>query len=77
MYLVSSKTSIMNNTAKVLIALAAGAAAGAIMGILFAPAKGEETRENIMKKGKSFADDMAKKFKDLKGDCKEKEEALN
>lgn len=67
----------MNNTAKVLIALAAGAAAGAVLGILFAPAKGEETRENIMKKGKEFADDIGKKFKDMKENCKGPEEALN
>jgi gas vesicle protein len=77
MYLVYSKFVFMNNTAKILIALAAGVAAGAVVGILFAPSKGEETRDNIMKKGKAFADDIAKKFKDMKEGCKEKEEALN
>jgi gas vesicle protein len=67
----------MDNTAKVLIALAAGAAAGAVLGILFAPAKGTETRDNIIKKGKEFADDMSKKFKGMKENCKETEEAFN
>lgn len=67
----------MNNTAKVLIALAAGAAAGAVLGILFAPAKGEETRENLKKKGKQFADEITQKFKGMKEKCKETEEALN
>lgn len=65
----------MNNTSKVLIALAAGTAVGAALGILFAPAKGEDTRENIIKKGKELADDLTKKFK-----CTEenvKQEAFN
>lgn len=52
----------MNNTAKLIIVAAAGAAIGAALGILFAPAKGEETRENIWKKGREFADDIANKF---------------
>lgn len=67
----------MNNTAKVLIALAAGAAVGAALGILFAPAKGEDTREDLMKKGKKFADDIAEKFRKAKENMKEAEDALN
>lgn len=65
----------MNNTAKLLVALAAGAAVGAVLGVLFAPAKGEDTRDNLVKKGKEFADELSKKFKGMKTDCKE--EALN
>ena len=65
----------MNNTSKVLIALAAGTAVGAALGILFAPAKGEETRESIMKKGKEFADDLTKKF--MCTEDKVKQEAFN
>lgn len=67
----------MNTTAKVLIALAAGAAVGAVLGILFAPAKGEETREELVNKGKKLADDIARKVKEAKEKCKETEEALN
>jgi len=55
--------------------MAAGAAAGAVLGILFAPAKGKETRENLKKKGKQFADDITQKFRDMKQ--KASEEALN
>jgi gas vesicle protein len=66
----------MNKTTQLFIALAAGAVAGAVLGILFAPAKGEETRENLVKKGKEFADDMAKKVKGMK-DNRHAEEAVN
>lgn len=65
----------MNNTSKIIIAAAAGAVAGAILGILFAPAKGKETRENIRKKGKQLADDIAEKFRNAT--AAGKEESLN
>jgi gas vesicle protein len=67
----------MNNTSKVLIAMAAGAAVGIAMGILFAPAKGEETREALKKKGKNVRDDLAHGFKSMKEKCKETEEVFN
>ncbi len=68
----------MNKTAKVITAFAAGAAAGAILGLLFAPAKGSETREKIKDKAKKFSDDIEEKLskaeqkiKDLKEDMEE------
>lgn len=67
----------MNNTSKVIIAMAAGAAIGAAIGMLFAPARGEETRENLKKKGKQVKDDLVQGFKNMKEKCKEAEEAFN
>lgn len=52
----------MNNTAKILTAIAAGAAAGFVAGILFAPDKGSETRRKINERGKRFAEDIKDKF---------------
>lgn len=52
----------MNNTGKILTALAAGVAAGAILGVLFAPDKGSETRRKINEQGKKIADDVKDKF---------------
>ena len=37
---------------KILLGVLAGAAAGATLGILFAPKKGSVTRKKIIKKGK-------------------------
>ena len=52
----------MNNTTKILAAFAAGALAGAALGILFAPDKGSETRKKIGEEGKKIADSMKNKF---------------
>jgi gas vesicle protein len=65
----------MNDTSKVLVALAAGAAVGAVLGILFAPAKGEETRGTLIKKGKELAEDISSRFKCAAENMKE--EAFN
>ncbi len=53
----------MNNTSKILIAIAAGVAAGAIVGILFAPDKGSEIRSKVNEQGKNIADDLKDKFR--------------
>jgi gas vesicle protein len=50
----------MKDTGKVLLAVMAGAAIGTAIAILFAPAKGEETRKEIL----DAADELANKFKD-------------
>jgi gas vesicle protein len=52
----------MNTSGKILAAVAAGIAAGAVLGILFAPDKGSETRRKINEKGKKFTDDVKDKF---------------
>lgn len=53
------------NSSKVLLGVLGGVAAGAIVGILFAPAKGSKTRKRIMKKGKNYSDDLKNKFEEL------------
>lgn len=50
----------MKNSSKILIALGAGVALGAALGILFAPDKGSETRKKIAE----APDKMRKKFAD-------------
>ena len=44
---------------KFITGLLIGAAAGAVLGILFAPAKGSETRKNLTKKGEDLKENIA------------------
>jgi gas vesicle protein len=53
------------SSGKVLLGILAGAAAGALLGILFAPEKGEQTRRKIAKKGEDYADGLKEKFSEL------------
>ena len=52
-------------TGQVVLGLLAGVAAGAALGILFAPDKGSKTRRKIMHKGGDYADEVKEKFNDL------------
>ena len=52
------------SSGKVVLGLLAGIATGAIAGLLLAPAKGEDTRNKIAKKGKNFEKKLEKKFND-------------
>lgn len=52
----------MNSTGKILTAVAAGVAAGAVLGILFAPDKGSETRKKISEQGKKISEGVKDKF---------------
>lgn len=56
----------MNNTAKIITALAAGVAVGAVLGVLFAPDKGSETRNKIADTGRKMADGVKVKIDSLK-----------
>jgi gas vesicle protein len=56
----------MNNTSKILAAFAIGAAAGALLGILYAPDKGAETRKKINEEGKKMSDAVKNKFNEAK-----------
>ncbi len=61
----------MNDNSKVVVALLAGLAAGAALGILFAPEKGTETRdkltESLKKLGDSIRDTAATEIDNLVG----------
>jgi gas vesicle protein len=48
----------MNDNSKVVIALLAGLAAGAALGILFAPEKGNETRDKLSESLKNLGDSI-------------------
>lgn len=54
-----------NNTGKLIGTLVLGAAIGAALGILFAPAKGSETRKKITGNSDDFTDAMKEKFSDF------------
>lgn len=60
------------STEKVLVGILAGAAAGALLGVLFAPDKGSETRRKISENGEAFADKLKEKFDQLMGKMNEK-----
>jgi gas vesicle protein len=53
------------STGKVFLGILAGIAAGALLGVLFAPDKGSETRRKISQKGKDFVDDVKTKYDDF------------
>jgi len=48
----------MNDNSKVVVALLAGLAAGAALGILFAPDKGSDTRDKLGQSLKDFGDSI-------------------
>jgi gas vesicle protein len=53
------------SSGRVFIGLLAGVAAGALLGVLFAPEKGSVTRRNIAKKSEDYVDDLKMKFQDF------------
>ena len=62
----------MKTSGKILVAVAAGIAAGAVLGILFAPDKGSETRKKLNKKGKKIADEVKEKINGFKEELEKK-----
>ncbi len=54
----------------------AGVAAGAVLGILFAPDKGSVTRKKISKKGEDYAAAVKEKFNEFLDDISEKFEEV-
>lgn len=61
---------------KVLLGVLGGVAAGALLGVLFAPDKGSKTRKKIMDKGKGYADDLKGKLDDIKQDVNNRFESF-
>jgi gas vesicle protein len=50
---------------KIILGILAGATAGALIGILFAPFKGMDTRKKIIDKGEGYVDNLKEKVNGL------------
>jgi gas vesicle protein len=53
------------NSGKLFLGVLGGIAAGALIGILFAPDKGSEIRSKIVKQGEDYLDSIKDRFKTL------------
>ena len=65
----------MNSGSKVLLGVLAGAATGAILGVLFAPDKGPETRRRLSEGSRDVANNLKDRFSDLVDNIAEKYES--
>ncbi|MCX6209827.1 MAG: YtxH domain-containing protein [Bacteroidetes bacterium] len=61
---------------KLVLGILAGVSAGAILGILFAPAKGCDTRKKILNKKDDYADAIKDKYDELVDAIAKKYEAI-
>ena len=64
------------SSGKIFLGLLAGVAAGALLGVLFAPHKGSVTRKRIVKKGDDYVDELKDKFDEFIESISEKYEQV-
>jgi len=64
------------SSGKVVLALLAGVAAGAVLGILFAPEKGSDTRKKLSGKSNDLKESMKEQFNQFLDDISEKYEKV-
>ena len=61
---------------KVVVGILAGVAIGALVGVLYAPAKGSKTRKRVINKANAYKDDLRSKIEDLVDDVSEQYDSL-
>ena len=64
------------SSGKVFLGLLAGVAAGALAGILFAPAKGSRTRKKMLRNAGNYTDSLKDKFDEFVDSINEKVEKV-
>jgi gas vesicle protein len=64
------------SSGKVLLGVLAGFAAGALVGVLFAPEKGSDTRKKLSKKAEDYTDGLKEKFNEFLDNISEKFEEV-
>ena len=65
------------SSGKLFLGVLAGLSAGAVLGILFAPDKGTETRKKIVEKGEDYVDEVKEKFNGLIDDLSKKMDGVH
>jgi gas vesicle protein len=61
---------------KIIFGVLGGVAIGALLGVLFAPEKGDDTRKKIMNKSNDYADELKDKLDTLLGTITNKYEKI-